>query len=121
MRSSPSDMVEPTQAQLNIRDHAGLNLLVVAPAGCGKTEALALRIQGLLQRGIALTPRRVLVTMFSNRARDNIRERLTGYLTGAMMRDRITIANFHGLSARIYQAHAAVIGLDPDLIISESD
>lgn len=114
-------MVEPTQAQLNIRDHADLDLLVVAPAGCGKTEALALRIQGLLQRGIALTPRRVLVTTFSNRARDNIRERLTGYLSGATMRDSVTIANFHGLSARIYQAHAAVIGLSPGLIIPESD
>lgn len=114
-------MVEPTPAQLKIRDHAGLSLLVVAPAGCGKTEALALRIQGLLQRRIALVPRRVLVTTFSNRARDNIRERLTGYLTGTTMRDRVTIANFHGLSARIYRAHAAVIGLSPDLIIPESD
>lgn len=114
-------MVEPTQAQLNIRDHAELDLLVVAPAGCGKTEALALRIQGLLQRGIVRAPRRVLVTTFSNRARDNIRERLTGYLSGVTMRDRITIANFHGLSARIFQAHAAVIGLSPSLIIPESD
>lgn len=114
-------MVEPTQAQLNIRDHAGLDLLVVAPAGCGKTEALALRIQGLLQRGMAPPPRRVLVTTFSNRARDNIRQRLTDYLSGAVMRDRITIANFHGLSARIYRAHAAVVGLSADVIIPESD
>ncbi|SEB01833.1 MULTISPECIES: ATP-dependent helicase [unclassified Mycobacterium] len=114
-------MVEPTQAQLNIRDHVDLDLLVVAPAGCGKTEALALRIQGLLQRGIALAPRRVLVATFSNRARDNIRDRLTGYLSGATLRDRITIANFHGLSARIYQAHAAVIGLSPSLVVPESD
>lgn len=37
------------------------------------------------------------------------------------MRDRVTISNFHALSARIFQAHAAVIGLSPDLIIPESD
>lgn len=37
------------------------------------------------------------------------------------MRDRVAIANFHGLSARIFRAHAAVIGLNPDLIISDSD
>ncbi|GAA1937625.1 type IV secretion system protein [Nocardioides hwasunensis] len=42
-------MVEPTQAQFAIREHLGLDLLVLAPAGCGKTEALALRVQGLLQ------------------------------------------------------------------------
>jgi DNA helicase-2/ATP-dependent DNA helicase PcrA len=114
-------MVEPTQAQLQIRDHPGLDLLVVAPAGCGKTEALALRVQGLLRRGNAMPPRRILVTTFSNRARDNIRDRLGTYLSGAAMRDRVTIANFHGLSARIFRAHASVIGLSPALTIPDSD
>ena len=114
-------MVKPTQAQLDIRDHPGLDLLVVAPAGCGKTEALALRIQGLLQRGSATPPRRILVTTFSNRARDNIRDRLGSYLSGAAMRDRVSIANFHGLSARVFRAHASVIGLSPDLDIPDSD
>ena len=114
-------MVEPTQAQFDIRDHPALDLLIVAPAGCGKTEALALRIQGLLQRGTAATPRRVLVTTFSNRARDNIRDRLASYLSATATRDRVAIANFHGLSARIFRAHAAVIGLSPDLIIPDSD
>lgn len=113
-------MVEPTAAQLAIRDHPDLDLLVVAPAGCGKTEALALRIEGLLQRGAAAPPRRILVTTFSNRARDNIRDRLATYLSPVVMRDRVTIANFHGLSARIFRAHAAVIGLNPDLTIPES-
>lgn len=114
-------MVEPTQAQLDIRELPGLDLLVVAPAGCGKTEALALRVQGLLQRGTAKPPRRVLVLTFSNRARDNIRDRLTSYLSPAAMRDRVAIANFHGLSARIFRAHASVIGLSPDLIVPDSD
>lgn len=114
-------MIEPTAAQLEIRDHPDLDLLVVAPAGCGKTEALALRIQGLLQRGIATPPRRILVTTFSNRARDNIRDRLRSYVTSAATRDRVTIANFHGLSARIFQAHASVIGLSPGLTIPDSD
>ena len=114
-------MVEPTPAQLQIRDHPGLGLLVVAPAGCGKTEALALRIQGLLQRGTAMPPRRILVTTFSNRARDNIRDRLGTYLSSAAMRDRVTIANFHGLSARVFRAHASVIGLSPALTIPDSD
>jgi DNA helicase-2/ATP-dependent DNA helicase PcrA len=114
-------MVEPTQAQLDIREHPDLDLLVVAPAGCGKTEALALRVQGLLQRGTAAPPRRILITTYSNRARDNIRDRLASYLSPGTMRDRVAIANFHGLSARIFRAHASVIGLSPDLIIPGSD
>lgn len=114
-------MIEPTQAQLAIRDHPDRNLLVVAPAGCGKTEVLALRVQGLLERGTATPPRRILILTFSNRARDNIRDRLMSYLNPSAMRDRVSIVNFHGLSARIFRAHASVIGMSPDLIIPDSD
>ena len=114
-------MLTPTPKQAEIRDAEVLALLVVAPAGCGKTEALALRIQGLLNRGSVSAPRRVLVTTFSNRARDNIRERLGAYLTATQMRDQVSVSNFHGIAARLVRAHANVIGLDPQLIIPESD
>ena len=114
-------MVTPTEAQQRIRDHDGLGLLVVAPAGCGKTEALAFRVAGLLQRGQVSHPRRVLVTTFSNRARDNIRDRLKDYIPGIVMRERVTVANFHGLSARLVRAHGHVIGVDPNLILPDSD
>lgn len=114
-------MVTPTAAQLRIRDHHQLDLLVIAPAGCGKTEALALRLAGFVHRGIVPPPQRVLVTTFSNRARDNIRDRLRSYLGPGLMRGRVSIVNFHGLSARIFKAHAASIGLEPNLLIPDSD
>jgi DNA helicase II / ATP-dependent DNA helicase PcrA len=114
-------VVTPTPAQERIRDHTPLDLLVLAPAGCGKTEALALRAAGLIARGEIRTPQKVLVTTFSNRARDNIRDRLASYLSPTVRRDRVTVVNFHGLSARIYRAHAAVIGMSPDLLIPDSD
>lgn len=37
------------------------------------------------------------------------------------MRDRVTITNFHGLAARLFRAHANVIGLDPELILPDGD
>lgn len=114
-------MVSPTLKQLEIRDAEALNLLVVAPAGCGKTEALALRIQGLLQRGVVVAPRKILVTTFSNRARDNIKERLRSYLPPVVMRERVSVVNFHGLAARLIRAHANVIGLSTELILPEND
>jgi DNA helicase-2/ATP-dependent DNA helicase PcrA len=114
-------MITPTPAQAEIRDEQELGLLVIAPAGCGKTEALALRAAGLLERGQVRRPSRILVTTFSNRARDNIKERLGKYLPGASARDRVTISNFHGLAARIFRAHANVVGIDPDMTIPDSD
>jgi len=114
-------MLNPTQAQLEIKAHPGLDLLITAPAGCGKTEALGLRVAGLLSQGAVAAPRKVLVTTFSNRARDNIRNRIGTHVSPNLMRDRVTIANFHGISARIFKAHAEVVGLDPSLLIPESD
>jgi len=114
-------MLSPTPQQQQIRDHPALDLLVVAPAGCGKTEALALRIQGLLARGDVIAPQKILVTTFSNRARDNLKDRLKAYLPPAVMRDRVSVANFHGLAARLIRAHANVIALDPEVTLPESD
>ncbi|MCT2977628.1 ATP-dependent helicase [Propionibacterium freudenreichii] len=114
-------MLTPTPKQLAIRDAKDLDLLVVAPAGCGKTEALALRVQGLLQRCAVAAPQKILVTSFSNRARDNIKERLRSYLPPLVMRDRVSVVNFHGLAARLIRAHANVIGMSPDWVLPESD
>ena len=112
--------IPPKQAQ--VRDHPGLSLLIIAPAGCGKTETLALRVKGLLDRQAIEAPRRILVTTFTNRARDNMHDRLRRYLPPREMREAVTVCNFHGLSARIIQAHSNVIGLDPKtLTMPQSD
>jgi DNA helicase II / ATP-dependent DNA helicase PcrA len=114
-------MIEPTLAQQEIRDALQLNLLAIAPAGCGKTEAAAWRVAGLLERRQVTWPQKVLVTTFTNRARDNIKQRLDAHVPRAAVRDRVTVANFHGLAARIFSAHSNVIGLPADLQLPDSD
>lgn len=109
-------MLDITPKQAQVRDHPGLSLLIIAPAGCGKTETLALRVKGLLDRQAIEAPRRILVTTFTNRARDNMHDRLRRYLTPREMREAVTVCNFHRLSARIIQAHGNVIGLDPTVL-----
>lgn len=109
-------MLDITPKQAQVRDHQGLSLLIIAPAGCGKTETLALRVKGLLSRQVVKAPQRILVTTFTNRARDNMHDRLRHYLTPREMREAVTVCNFHGLSARIIQAHGNVIGLDPTVL-----
>ncbi|MEL0525967.1 UvrD-helicase domain-containing protein, partial [Neisseria gonorrhoeae] len=49
---------------------------------------------------------------FTNRARDNLRERLRQQLGEAQMRASVSTMNFHELAARIVEAHAPVIGLE---------
>lgn len=112
---------EPTLRQKEIRDSSQLGLLVTAPAGCGKTEALALRIKGLIDQGRVSYPRRILVLTFTNRARDNIQERLREYLEEHTIRNHVTVHNFHGLSARIIRSHGNLVGLDEDWQLPTSD
>lgn len=106
-------MLDVTPKQAQVRDHAGLSLLIIAPAGCGKTETLALRVRGLLDQQAVKASQRILVATFTKRARDNMHDRLSHYLTPREMREAVTVCNFHGLFARIIQAHSNVIGLDP--------
>jgi len=75
----------------------------------------------MLRRRVAPGAQRILVATFSNRAKDNIRERLRTYLTPAELRDKVTVINFHGLSARLYKSHAGAIGLDPEWTLPEND
>lgn len=113
--------IEPSTSQLEIRDAPELGLLITAPAGCGKTEALALRLQGLVRRGIVTAPHKVLVVTFTNRARDNIRERLSAYLRQSEISSLVTIQNLHGLATRIVHAHGNVIGVGDDWEASRAD
>lgn len=116
-----SSAVRPTARQVEIRDAPELDLLVTAPAGCGKTEGLALRVRGLLDRGQVQAPQRVLVATFTNRSKDNIRERLADHLSTSAMRRFVTVQNFHGLSARILLAHSNVIGVNSDARMPDAD
>ncbi len=105
--------ITPTEAQLEVRNEPSLSALILAPAGCGKTEALALRIQGIIERQQSCPPKRILVVAFSNKARDNIKERVIEYIGASSARTLVTFQNLHGLSSRIYTSHSYLLNLDP--------
>lgn len=103
----------PNKGQLAVMDHPVGSLLVVAPPGCGKTEALALRLAGLVQNGVVKAPRKALGITFSNRAKSNLAARVRGLL-GHTWRESVTVTNFHGLTARVIAAHGSRIGIPSD-------
>lgn len=105
-------MKEPSQSQQRVLDEERLSLLIKAPAGCGKTEAMAMRVEGLLARRQVEPPRRILLLSFSNRARDNLRNRVIDRIGRPAYVRSIQSHNLHGLSDRIVRAHGNTISLD---------
>lgn len=93
--------------------------LVVSPAGTGKTKVLAARYRLMLERG---TPtNRLLAITFSNRATQEMRDRIGKVLEGVDERD-IFINTFHALGKRILQSMPNQFGLtDRFRIADESE
>jgi DNA helicase-2/ATP-dependent DNA helicase PcrA len=85
-------------------------LLVLAGAGSGKTKTLVHRIVHLL-RGREVPPDKIVVVTFTNRAAEEMRERVQSF-AGKEARG-VTISTFHALGVRILRAHGHRLGL-PD-------
>jgi DNA helicase II / ATP-dependent DNA helicase PcrA len=82
-------------------------LLVLASAGSGKTRVLTERAAALLMRD-GLPAAAVLVLTFTNRAADELRDRLE-VLVGSAAR-RMTIGTFHAVCHRMLRAHGERVG-----------
>ena len=91
--------------------------LVDAGPGTGKTRTLAARVGRLLGQGVA--PRQILVLTFSNRAADELRQRLRAGADGA---SDVTVATFHGFALDTLRRFAPQAGLPDDVrVIDETD
>ena len=104
----------PIGAQVAAVESEADHLVVLAPPGCGKTEVLAMRADLLIGNGVVRADRRLLAITFTNRARDNLRNRLTQQLGAARLRNKVSVMNFHELSARLVEAHHRAIGVPAD-------
>ncbi len=95
-------------------------LVIVAGPGTGKTRTLTVRIAYLVQeKGVA--PENILAITFTNKAAEEMRERLAGLLGGAVA-GRVTIKTFHAFGALLLRAHAERLGLSQNFtILAEED
>ena len=82
-------------------------LLVLAGAGTGKTRVVTMRIAELIRHGTA--PDRILGVTFTNKAAQEMHERLT-VLLGKRLDSRPLIATFHSLCMRVLRQHAFRLG-----------
>lgn len=96
-----------------IVDHLYGSILVVAPVGTGKTRVLAERVVNAVQHGIPAD--RVLCLTFTNRAAQEMRDRLAKYSYDAA--HQATIKTFHALCMHMLRIEAREIGLPADFVI----
>lgn len=79
------------------------NVLLLAPAGTGKTATLARRIANVLNRGFA-TADQILCLTFTNRACKEIRERVLGVANGQAR--QVHVRTFHSLCCEVIRQEA---------------
>ncbi|NIN67481.1 MAG: UvrD-helicase domain-containing protein [Anaerolineae bacterium] len=97
--------LDETQRLAVVRDD--IANLVIGGAGSGKTRVLTGRVRYLTQRGVA--PENVLAVTFTNKARDEMRERLKRAGIPVETNDSrgVTISTLHALGKRVVQAAQA--------------
>ncbi|HAM02396.1 MAG TPA: ATP-dependent DNA helicase PcrA, partial [Acidimicrobiaceae bacterium] len=88
-------------------EHRGSPLLVVAGAGSGKTRVLTHRVAHLIATGDA-TPWQILAITFTNKAADEMRDRLVGLI--GPVAEKMWVSTFHAACVRILRAHAERLG-----------
>lgn len=95
-------------------------LLILAGAGSGKTRTLTHRIANLITHGIA--PSHILAVTFTNKAANEMRERLAKLLKQPLSRSFMPyMGTFHSIAVKILRQEADVIGLDRNFVIYDTD
>jgi DNA helicase-2/ATP-dependent DNA helicase PcrA len=79
------------------------NILLLAPAGTGKTDTLARRIANVLNQGIA-TADQILCLTFTNRACKEIQERVLGMATSQAR--QVSVRTFHSFCCEVIRQEA---------------
>ena len=95
-------------------------LLVLSGAGTGKTSVLTTRIAYILNRHLAM-PWNILALTFTNKAANEMKNRLAEMSDGAWHAGDIWCGTFHSICLRILRANAERVGLRRDFIIYGED
>ena len=107
--------LNPEQRQAVL--HGDGPLLILAGAGSGKTRVIACRAARLIDDGHA-APDRILAVTFTNKAADEMRERIERLLGAAQ--PRLWLQTFHAFCARLLRREAPLAGLSRDFVIYDS-
>jgi DNA helicase-2/ATP-dependent DNA helicase PcrA len=110
-------MTYPNHEQAAVLDHLHGTLLVLAPAGTGKTRLMADRLAAVIATG--MPPGLTLGVTFTNRAAEHMRGAVKESCGDHAKHCRIQ--TFHGLCAWILRIEARDIGLPSDFVIYDEE
>ncbi len=99
--------------------HTESPLAIVAGPGTGKTRTLTVRIAHLIQN-LNAPPSSILALTFTNRAAEEMRERLQ-QLLGEERAAPVTVATFHRLATELLHDYGATIGISPAFTILDEE
>jgi DNA helicase-2/ATP-dependent DNA helicase PcrA len=98
----------------------GTPLLLLAGAGSGKTRVLTHRAAYFIKTGLA-KPSQILLLTFTNKAANEMRDRMTKLLPADKSSNNIFAGTFHSFCCRILRRDGAAIGIHPDFVIYDTD
>ena len=94
-------------------------LLILAGAGSGKTRTVTYRIAHMIDN-LGISPKNILAVSFTNKAAQEMRERVKNLLSGKKTRG-ITLSTFHSLGVRILKREIQHLGYNPDFSIYDTN
>ena len=96
-------------------------VLVIAGAGTGKTQVLTSRIAYILNNDKDVRPWQILALTFTNKAANEMKNRLSTLSDGRWYSGDIWCGTFHSICLRILRKNANRIGLRSDFLIFGED
>jgi len=93
--------------------------LISAPVGTGKTTVLAERVINAIDSGIR--PEEILCLTFTNRAAEEMAQKIRIKLKNKSAFDALTMMTFHGFCAYFIKAEAKEIGITADFVIFDDE
>ena len=96
-------------------------VLIIAGAGSGKTRALTFRVAYLIKKGV--NPRNILAVTFTNKAAQEMKERIASLLSDTDAKRKIAMPNvgtFHSICVRILRGVIDKMGYSKDFNIFDA-
>jgi DNA helicase-2/ATP-dependent DNA helicase PcrA len=109
---------EPTAEQWDAITHRATPLAIVAGAGSGKTAVIAARIAHVVVSGAA-TPAQVLGLTFTNKAAQELKQRIERALEHLPVstREEPSVFTYHGFADRVIRDFGPKIGVEPEVAL----